>query len=241
MPATTTTTQSVPYAIIDRFTVAENWDGAPLILQVNQNANMPETPNGSMVFEYENLATQNNQGEIAVTSGGGAPAFQYAYACVNQPSIWTNNWRANNLSVTNISLNANTPVQIQAVGPGMPGTNPLPLSIGTPLPLAPGQTAQTNALPQWMQLVFQCTTGQRAIFVLIGGPPDSSGNNSYVVVVNASSNTGPGTGNTPPAGYYATTTTNSLAYTFNWGSSLVFVANTSGQTSTGAQVILRQL
>ncbi|MGH8065698.1 MAG: hypothetical protein ACRERE_10800 [Candidatus Entotheonellia bacterium] len=238
MPATTT--QSVPYAIIDRFTVAENWDGAPLILQVNQNANMPETPNGSMVFEYENLATQNNQGEVAVTSGGGAPAFKYAYACVNQPSIWTNNWRANNLSVTNISLNANTPVQIQAVGPGMPGTNPLPLPIGTPLPLAPGQTAQTNALPQWMQVVFQCTR-QLAIFVLIGGPPDSSGNNGYVVAVNASSDTGPGTGNTPPPGYFATTTTNSLAYTFNWGSSLVFVANTSGQTSTGAQVILRQL
>ena len=236
-----TTTQSVPYTIIDRFTVATNWDGSPLILLANQNANMPETPDGSMVFEYENLTRQNNQGVIAVTSGGGAPAIKCVYALANQPSIWINNWRANNLSVTNISANNNTPIQIQAVGPGMPGTSPLQLPIGTPLPLAPGQTAQTNALPQWMQLIFRCSTGQLAIFVLIGGPPDSSGNNAYVMAVNASSNTGPGTDTAPPVGYYATITGNAYAYPFNWGSSLVFVANVSGQTSTGAHVILRQL
>jgi hypothetical protein len=233
--------QSAPFEILGRFSVSETWDGSPLVLLVNQNVNMPQTPDGSMVFAYQNVSSQNNQGSIAVTSGGGSPVTKYAYAFENRPNIWINNWQANNLSITNVSANNNTPIRIQAVGPGMPGTNPLTLPIGSPLPLAPGQTAQTNALPQYMQLVFQCATGQLATFVLIGGTLDSSGNNAYVISVNAPSSSGPPGGGTPPAGYYATTINNSYILTFNWGSSLVFVANMSGLTSTGAEVTLRQL
>jgi hypothetical protein len=194
-----------------------------------------------MVLAYENVATQNNSGTLALTVGGLDPTFLTAPALTNQPSIVTNNWKANSLQISNISANAATPIRIQAVGPGMPGTNPLNLTIGTLLGLDPGQTAQGNASPQWMQLVLQNTNGYLSIFVLIGGPPDNTGNNAYVMSVNAAQNSGPGTGINPPAGYYATTTSNSFTYQFNWGSSLVFVANMSGATSFGSTVLLRPL
>lgn len=233
--------QRAPYELLGKNLVTNTWDGAPVMLYVNLSVNMPQTPNGSMVFTYQNFAVQNNRGTLALTSGGGPPSTYNVDALANQPSILIKNWQANNLTVTNISANDTTPILIQAVGPGMPGIYPATLPIGTPLPLLPGQTAQTNAQPQWMQLMFQNTNGQLAIFVVVGGPPDASGNNAYVISVNASSNTGPNTGVNPPAGYYATTSNNSYVYTFNWGSSLIFVANLSGSTSTGSQVVLRAL
>lgn len=236
-----TALQLVPFAIVGLNTVTDAWDGSPLVLQVNQSVTMQQTPNGSVVFAYLNQSTQNNSGDLILTSGGSAPMPLTAPALTNQPSILTQNWKSNNLTVTNVSANSNTPIRIQAVGPGMPGTTPLNLPTGTPLPLDPGATAQTNALPQYMQLNFQNTNGQLAIFVLIGGPPDSSGNNAYVISVNASSNTGPPSSQPAPPGYYATTTNNSYVYTFNWGSSTVFVANMSGLTSSGSQVVLRAL
>jgi hypothetical protein len=236
-----TALQLVPFAVVGLNTVTDTWDGSPLVLQVNQSVTMPQTPNGSVVFAYQNQATQNNSGDLIITSGGGAPIPLTAPALTNQTSILTQNWKGNNLTVTNVSVNNNTPIRIQAVGPGMPGTTPLTLPIGTPLSLSPGETAQTNALPQYMQLNFQNTNGMLAIFVLIGGPPDSSGNNAYVISVNAGSNTGPPSSQPAPTGYYATTTNNSYVYTFNWGSSVVFVANMSGLTSTGSDVVLRAL
>jgi len=236
-----TALQLVPFAIVGLNTVTETWDGSPLLLQVNQSATMAQTPNGSVVFAYQNEATKNNSGDLMLTSGGGAPIPLTVPALNNQPNILTQNWKGNNLTVTNVSVNNDTPIRIQAVGPGMPGTNPFNLPIGTPLALSPGATAQTNALPQYMQLNFQNTNGQFAVFVLIGGPPDSSGNNAYVISVNASSNTGPPSSQPAPPGYYATTTNNSYSYTFNWGSSVVFVANMSGLTSTGSQIVLRAL
>jgi hypothetical protein len=232
--------QQAPFEIVGQNTVTDTWDGAPLVLAVNDSANMPQTPNGSVVFAYQNVATQNNLGSLILTSGGSPTNPLTAPALTNQPNILTNNWQANNLRVTNTSANNNTPIRIQAVGPGMPGTNPLNLPIGTPLALNPGQTAQANASPQWMQLILQNTNGLLAIFVLIGGPL-TNGNNAYVISVNASSNTGPNTGQNPPPGYYATTSSNAYTYQFNWGSSLVFVANMSGSTSVGSQLTLRAL
>lgn len=232
--------QQAPFQIIGQSTVTDTWDGAPLVLAVNDTANMSQTPNGSVVFAYQNIATQNNSGNLMLTSGGSAPVPLTAPALTNQPNIVTNNWQANNLRVTNTSANPDTPIRIQAVGPGMPGTNPLTLQIGTPLTLDAGATAQANASPQWMQLILQNTNGLLAIFVLIGGPA-TDGNNAYVISVNASANTGPSTGQTAPPGYYATTTSNAYPYQFNWGSSLVFVANMSGATSFGSQVTLRAL
>lgn len=104
--------QSVPFALINQFTVDSTWNGAPLHLQVNQNANMPQTTNGTMVFAYENISAENNLGQIWITSGGTPPIFEYAQPLTNQPSMLMKNWRANNLSVTNISPNAQTPIKI---------------------------------------------------------------------------------------------------------------------------------
>lgn len=232
------------YRVIDRFSIAPTWDGSPLTLLPNQNANMLQSTNGSMVLSYLNLSTMNNQGTLSVTSGGSEPTFLPVPALSNQPGVLINNWKGSNLSVTNISVpSSNTPIQIQAIGPGLPGTNPLPLPVGS-VTLKPGQMAQGTALPQYMQLVFQSNTSQLAIFVLIGGPADRTGNNAYMLAVNAALEAGPGTSNpaaTPPPGYYATTTSNYYTYQFNWGSSVIFLANMSGTTSSPAQVTLRQL
>jgi len=234
--------QPTTYRVIDQGTVDAAWDGAPQVLLENQNAAMPQTPNGTMIFAYWNLSTQNNAGSIAITSGGGAPSFKNVPALANQPSVWMNNWKSNNLSVTNISPNASTPIQIQAIGPGIPGTTPLPLPVGaTGQQLGYGQTAQGTAQPQYMQLVIQSDSSTTGILGLIGGPVDADGNNGYVIAVNYPSSSGPGTGVTPPEGYYATTTSNSYIFQFNWGSNAVFVANLSSLNATPLKIVLRAL
>lgn len=234
-------TTKFPHSLIDQNSVGASWTGSPTVLLTSQNTVMPQTPNGTTIFAATNQSTMNNQGQIALTSGGGAPTLLDIPALTSQPTVNINNWKADNLSVTNISANNNTPILVQAVGPGIPGITPQSLTIGTPLPLALGQCAQTNALPQYMQLVIQVTGPTLGIVGVIGGPPDASGNNGYVIGVNAPANTGPGTGVPAPAGYYATTTSNTYAYQFNWGSSLVFVSNLSPSTAQTVSILLRAL
>jgi hypothetical protein len=219
------------------------WDGAPLVLQVNQSAAMPQTPNGSMVLSYINTSPFNTLGELAMTSGGGAPETLFAQAQATQPGIVVRNWGANNLRVTNVSLNAQTPIRIQAIGPGMPGTTPVLLSIGTPLVLAPEQTAVGATQPSFMQLVIQNTSGERSVVAVIGGPQDSTGNNAYVIAVNADSTTGPvgSTNPPPPPGYFATTTGNTFTLGFNWGGASIFVANLSSSVAPPVTLVLRAL
>jgi hypothetical protein len=234
--------QPVPFQIVDQGSVAPTWNGARLVLQPNQNANMPQTTNGTMVFAYQNLSSENNQGVISITSGGSKPVFENVIAGLNQPSMLINSWQASNLSVTNVSPNDNTPIAIQAIGPGIPGTSPLPLPVGLPgVKLTAGQTAQGTALPQWMQLVLQCNASTTAIMALIGGPPDANGNNGYVIAVNYQYSSGPGTGKNPPTGYYATTTSNNFAFQLNWGSASLFVANMSSLNAYTVTVVLREL
>lgn len=235
------TTEKTVHSLIDQNSVGASWNGSPTVLLTSQNTGMPQTPNGTTIFAATNQATLNNQGQIALTSGGGTPTLVDVPALTSQPTININNWQANNLSVTNISANNNTPILVQAVGPGIPGITPLSLVVGTSLSLAMGQCAQANALPQYMQLVIQVTGPTLGIVGLIGGPADSSGNNGYVIAVNAPANTGPGTGTPAPAGYYATTTSNTYAYQFNWGSSLVFVSNLSPSTAQTVSLLLRAL
>ena len=231
------------YAVIDRFSVVETWDGSPLTLNPSDNANMPITPNGSLVLAYQNISTINTMGTLAVTSGGGPPTFYNAQSLQNQPSVLINNWKASNLSITNTSPpGSNTPISIAAYGPGMPGQKCVALpSDGTTVPLSPSNCAQGIASPRYMQLIFQETTGDLAIFVLIGGPMDSTGNNAYMIAVNYSENTGPGTGKTPPPGYYATVMGTSYTYQFNWGSSNIYVANMSPALAKAAAITLRRL
>lgn len=232
----TTKTATAPskFMVIDQNTVNAAWNGSPTTLQVSQNINMPQTPNGTMILAAQDAATQNNQGVLSLTSGGAPPTFLDLQANANQPSIQINNWKANNLSLTNVSPNQNTPIWLQGVGPGIPGINPQALVIGTPLALNAGVVAQGNASPQWMQLVIQSNAATLGVVGIIGGPQDSSGNNGYVIAVNAPSNT-------PGPGYYAETTSNAYTFQFNWGSSLVFVANLSPSTAGLVTVTLRAL
>jgi hypothetical protein len=214
------------------------WYGQPTTLAQNASVVMPQTPNGSLVFSYQNQSNQNNQGQLALTSGGGSPQILQAVALQPMPQILVANYRADNLSVTNVSAQA-TPIWIEAAGPGMVGQSPLALpTTGTPILLAPAQSAQGVAPPQWMQLLFSASAAQPTTIAVVGGPPDASGNNAYVFGLNATGNGGPGTGAPPPQGYYATTTGNSYAFQFNWGSSTVYVANMSVSSAATAQVRL---
>lgn len=227
-----------------RATATVTWNGAPRVLQVNENAALPQTPAGSVVFSYLNVSTQNNFGELALTSGGGVPVFLEVQPLATQPGFVVTNWRANNLSVTNVSANNATPIRIQAIGPGMPGTTPVALATGGPgLQLAPGAAAQGATQPRSMQLVVQATSGARSVVVAIGGPADSTGSNAYVIAVNADVTSGPrGSANPPPpAGYYATTTANTFVLDFNWAGSIVFVANLSSTAAPAVTLVLRPL
>jgi hypothetical protein len=226
---------SNPFDMIGRNPADAAWNGSPITLQVGENVNMSQTPNGSMVLAYLNQATQNNLGTMAATSGGSKPDFLSAPALAAQPSIWMNNWRANNLRLSNISAHEETPIWVAALGPGIPGQFSVQLPAnGVPVPLAPVQSAQGRALPQWMQLVLQCNSADLTVFCVIGGPQQESGNNGYAIILNAASNT-------PPPGYYAVTTGNNYTFQFNWGSSLVYVANMSPGSSSGASAALRLL
>jgi hypothetical protein len=232
--------QNFAFAIIDQFTVDASWDGSPLKLQINENAVIPQTPNGSTIFAASNLAVQNNLGQLSLNSNGQLRTLNVP-ALANQPVPVIQNWQSNSLSVTNISPNALTPIQIQLIGPGIPGTTPKPFPTGPPgVSLDFGETAQGNAAPQLMQLVIS-SLGTTGIVGVIGGPPDPAGNNGYLFAVNSAANTGPPTSNPPPPGYYATTTSGSYTFSFNWGGSVVFVANLSAQTAQPVTVLLRAL
>ncbi|MFD2058371.1 hypothetical protein ACFSQT_36390 [Mesorhizobium calcicola] len=219
-----------------------NWDGSPLTLSYRESAAMPQTTNGSMIFAYQNTAALNNAGKLALTSGGSQPTILNVPALLSQPSILVNNWQANNLGVTNISVATATPIWIEAFGPGLPGQKPVPLAINTALTLKPGAIAQGTSTPNWMQLTLGTNTGQLVVVAVVGGPQDASGNNAYAVALNsASGNTGPGTPTPAPQGYYATTGGNNYSFEFNWGSSVVYVANLSPSTASSLTAELLSL
>jgi hypothetical protein len=211
------------------------WDGSPTTISPPNGLALPQTTNGSMVFAYQNTATLNNAGTLALTSGGSAPTFLPVPALLVQPSIYVHNWGANNLNVTNISVAAATPIWVEAFGPGLPGQKPVALPIGSPITLAPVAVAQGTSNPNWMQLVLTSNTANLTIVAVIGGPADATGNNAYVIALNSpSGNTGPGLA-PAPQGFYATAGGNSYALQFNWGSSVVYVSNMS--PSTAAPVV----
>lgn len=235
------------FEVIDQNSVNANWNGLPLVLKPNDNANMPQTPTGSVVLGYGNQATGNNPGELSLTSGGGNPIILPVPALANQLSIYTKVWGGNNLSITNTSNpQMNIPIFIEAFGPGVPGQQsckPL-VPDATPTQLVLTQCAQGQLSPRWMQVILQANTGDNTIFALIGGPTDNTGNNAYVISLNdPNGTTGYGTSPyvTPPPGYFATTTANYYTYTVNWGGATVYLVNMSSQTAAAGQVSVRKL
>jgi hypothetical protein len=222
------------FVILERFTATAAWTGSRVTLGVHDGATMPQTAAGSMIFAFQNIATMNNAGKLALTSGASQPKFLAAPALATQPSILVHNWNANNLNVTNISANTQTPIWIEAYGFGLgPPAKSLPTD-GTPVPVHLGDTLQTVTNPNWMQLSFQFNSAGLALFAFIGGPTDTGGNNAYVIAVNSPfGETGPPTKTQPPAGYYATTASNNYSFEFNWGSVGLFIAYFgSGQVVT---------
>ncbi|MFN3657262.1 MAG: hypothetical protein ACK4UO_08420 [Pseudolabrys sp.] len=226
------------FAILGRPETTASWNGEGRVLAVNEGATMTQTPNGSMILAFENQSKQNNQGKIAVTSGGAPPQFLAAPALLQQPQVLVRNWQGNNLNVTNISVNENTPIWIAAYGPGI-GAPPQNLPIGQPISVPKGGALQGIANPNWMQLTFTFSSSQLAVFGIIGGPADATGNNAYVVAVNSSSgDTGPPPEAKPPPGYYATRGGNTYSLEFNWGASVVYVAYFgSGQVVPPARLL----
>jgi hypothetical protein len=212
------------FAILGTPQTTTPWDGSPLVLAVHDGAAMAQTPNGSMIFGFQNMSTQNNAGKLALTSGGGRPEFFVAPALSLQPQILTRNWQANNINVTNISANTCTPIWIEAFGPGI-GAAPTPLPIGATVAVSQNETLKGMTNANWMQLGFRFSSSQLAVFGIIGGPQDASGNNAYVIALNSpAGDTQKGTANPPPPGYYATVGGNAYSFEFNWGSTVVFVA-----------------
>lgn len=208
------------------------WNGEPLTLGRHDAVTMPQTPNSSTVLVWRNDATQGNDGQLALTSGGGPPEILNAPALTGVPSFLARNWQANYLTITNISVTSDTPIWIQMFGPGLTGEQPKPLTIGVPTPLDPLQTAQGRT-DNFMQLALESNTGDLTTIAVLGGPADSQGNNAYLFALNYAG--------TPPPGYTAVTTGNTLTYEFNWGTALIFVANLSGDTGAPLQVLLRSL
>ncbi len=213
------------FAILGKAESTTVWNGDALTLGQYEGASMPQTPNGSMMLAYLNRSKRNSEGKLAWTSGASAPQFLVAPALAIDPTVFVHNWGGNNLNITNVSVGADTPIQIAGYGPGI-GPVPVALPIGAPgIQLAPQQAAQGVTGSGWMQLGFQLNSGDLAVFGFIGGPADPVGNNAYVIALNSpAGNTGPGTGNPPPSGYYATSSGNQWSYEFNWPSSLLYIA-----------------
>jgi hypothetical protein len=221
------------FQIIGRQVVDPGWDGSPVTLSQNNGVTMPQAPNGSTVLGWQNFSLQNNDGTLVVTSGATAYPSLDAPPGANAPSIWVNNFKGQNVTVTNLSIQAATPIWVEMYGPGIPGIFPAQLPINQPVQLSGGEVAQGTSQPTPVLLRLQASPGNTTIVAVIGGPTDASGNNAYVFGLNMPS--------TPP-GFTRTTTGNNLSFgPFNWGSSTVFVANMSSANANSVTVTLQGL
>ena len=215
----------------------------PQTLAVHGSVAMPQTPNGSLVVGYFNQSQQNNAGRLVVTSGGSGPTILPVPALARMISVLTANWQANNLTLTNTSINAATPIFVEAFGPGIPGVQPGPLAIGTPVQLAMRQAVQGTTTPNWMQLEFTSSTSNLQIVAVVGGPPDQSGNNAYVIALNSPSRRHRSADREPCSARFLRHDRRQQIYAalFNWGAAAVYVVNLSPQTAAPVTALLQSL
>jgi len=212
---------------------AADWDGSPTTLAWHESAAMPQTVDGSMIVAWLNIAEQNNDGTLAMSSAAGQPEFHDAPAGTTVPSTIARNWKGQNLKLTNVSGNNTTPISVQAYGPGLPGTTQALLKArAEPLSMAPGFTAKVRAPPRLTQLIMQADSGDLAIVALLGGPPDSSGNNAFIFGINFA--------DPKPDIYTSVTTGNTATFSFRW-TTRIFVVNLSPSNSEPVQVSLLPL
>jgi hypothetical protein len=208
--------------------VTTSWDGSRLTLAAGASAVTNNAPNGSAIFTAINLATMNNAGQLQVIATGTRDTLSLN-PYTETPDFLIQNWKAQPISAVNLSPQPETPVEIQLVGPGQKGIQPLKLAIdGATLPVPSGACAAAMLPPLAMQLVMQANSGEKSTVAMIGGPTDQGGNNALVFGLNFPSTTLAGTASEPQPGYYMTTTRNTIYYTINWGQSgLLFCANLS--------------
>jgi hypothetical protein len=211
------------------------WTGTPTVLKVNDQVTMPQTPNGTVIVSAINQATLNNQGEASITSGGSQVESLELPALATAPTAYAHNYGASNLAITNTSAQDNTPIQVQAVGPGIPGVTPKPLVILTPLTVGFGEVAQGGTNPQNMQLKIQNNTSTTSVVGVIGGPADASGSNGKIIAVNWPA------GTPVPPEYFAVSNNNTYTLNFNWNGQQIFVGNLSSSNAAPVVLTLRAL
>lgn len=210
-----------------------SWNGMGTALARNGSLTMPQTPNGTLVFGYFNLGTDNSTGELVLTSGGSYLDTLEVPPLQSAPGIVVHNWRASNLTVSNTSERPDTTIYVSAYGPGVPGQTPAPLPIGTQVTLGTTASAQGSTRPQNMRLRITVSGSATGVFAIVGGPADAQGNNARVIAVNFPD------GVPRPDGYYAATTDNSYVLTFNWNGAQVYVVNMSSSGAPLGQVLLQ--
>jgi hypothetical protein len=217
---------------------ATPWSGGATTLEQYESVMMPQTPNGSMLLGYRNTSQFNSAGKLAWTSDVCPPMMLLAPALALAPSVFAHDWGGDSLTITNISVAAATPISVSAYGPGL-GSTPVPLPTGGPgVQLAFLEAAQGATTGGCMQLGFRQSSGDLAVFGIIGGPINTDGTNAYVIALNSDAgDTGPGTGRPAPLGYFATSSGNSWSYEFNWPSSLLYVVY-FGAAEVVAHVVL---
>jgi hypothetical protein len=225
------------YEVLGANIADPSWDGSPKTLAVDSSLVIPQTPNGAMVFAYENKSTGNNDGTLLITSGASDPLDLDSPFGIPTPKILIKNWQANNFNLTNASAHADTPIWVEAAGPGL-SPKPGALIVGTPVDLKPYEAVQGTTAPRYMQLKMMAGSGDTTVIAVIGGLPDpKTGSNAYVYALNW-----PNSGPTPAEmGYTQGTTSNSITKQFNWGAAVVWIANLSPSTARKATVLLRSL
>lgn len=212
---------------------AATWNGAPTTLKRDEQVDMTQTPNGTVILAALNKTTGNNEGKITITSAASPTQEVPLDAGAAAPWTESRNYRANNLRITNTSEHADTPVLVQAIGPGISGVDPKTIVIGTGLELDFGAVAHGSTRPQNMQLRIASNSPTTAIVGIIGGPNDASGNNGKVIAVNFRGE--------KPEGYYAVTPNNSYTFDFNFNGGRIFVGNLSASTADKVTITLRAL
>jgi hypothetical protein len=223
------------YEVLGANMVNASWDGTPKTLAVDGTLSIPQAPKGAMIFAYENKTTGNNDGSLVISSGADTVDLD-SPAGLPTPKILVKNWDANNFNVTNISGHPDTPIWVEAAGPGW-SPKAGPLTIGTATDLKPYEAVQGTTPPRLMQMKLMALSGDTTIIAVIGGLPNPTGSNAYVYALNWPST------NPPPEqmGYTAATAGNTFSKTFNWGAAVIWIANLSGATATKASVLVRPL
>ncbi|HET7234002.1 MAG TPA: hypothetical protein VFJ16_28580 [Longimicrobium sp.] len=211
---------------------AAGWNGSPQTLAKDGQVSMPQTPNGTVIVAAINKATLNNEGTIAITSAASPVIEQLLPFGATAPWTLNKNYRANNLNITNISEHADTPILVQAIGPGIPGVTPKSIVIGTPIDVAYGEVVQGPTKPQNMSLTIQTNSSTTTVVGVIGGPA-ANGENGKVIAVNFSGD--------KPEEYYAVSATNSYRLNFNWNGGQIFVGNLSSSQADKVTLTLRAL